>query len=147
MTSSWVKQFLKEFFIRNLLRKINYFLIVGSANRAFYKHYGVKEHRLYNAFHCINTPFFKDQFAQVEKISGEKIKVGFAGKLIDKKCPLILLEAIKESKYRSELEVVIIGDGPLRKKMETVRPGASIIRSFQGLFESNSNCTGRICKN
>ena len=119
MTSNPIKKFAKEIYIRNILRKINYFLYVGQENKNYYQHYGIVENRLFPAFHCINTPFFQEQFLNKNTAKNlSLIHIGFAGKFIEKKQPLKLLEAINQSNYKSTIQLICIGDGPLRNDME-----------------------------
>ncbi len=117
MTKNRIKKSLKEIYIRWILRDFDFFLYVGKANKDFYLHYGVDESCLFPAFHCINTPLFRQQYLVAKKNPSQKIRVGFAGKLIDKKQPLLLLEAINLSSFKNEIQLVVVGDGPLRKEL------------------------------
>lgn len=120
MTNSPIKKWAKEIYIRTILRKINYFLYVGIENKKYYQHYGIQENRLFPAFHCINTPFFQEQFLNKKEANNSSvIHIGFAGKFIEKKQPLLLLEAVNQSKYKSIIQLLFIGDGPLRNDIES----------------------------
>lgn len=120
MTGNPIKKWLKEIYIRTILRKINYFLYVGTENKKYYQHYGISESRLFPALHCINTPFFQNQFNQFQPIkSSNLIHIGFAGKFIEKKQPLHLLEAVNLSKFKNQIQLIFIGDGPLRNEVES----------------------------
>lgn len=120
MTSNPLKKWVKEIYIRTILRKINYFLYVGKENKKYYQHYGIQENRLFPAFHCINTPFFQGQFLNKKEANDSSvIHIGFAGKFIEKKQPLLLLEAVNQSKYKSIIQLLFIGDGPLRNDIES----------------------------
>lgn len=120
MTGNPIKKWLKEIYIRTILRKLNYFLYVGVENKKYYQHYGISESRLFPALHCINTPFFQHQFdkAPLPK-SNQVIKIGFAGKFIDIKQPLLLLEAVQLSRFKNQIQLIFIGDGPLRNEIES----------------------------
>ena len=119
MTGNPIKKCLKEIYIRTILRKINFFLYVGKENKRYYQHYGISESRMFPAFHCINTPFFQNQFNQFQSITTNRfINIGFAGKFIDKKQPLKLLEAVQLSKFKDQIQLIFIGDGPLRNEIE-----------------------------
>ena len=120
MTNSPIKKWAKEIYIRTILRKINYFLYVGIENKKYYQHYRIQENRLFPAFHCINTPFFQEQFLNKKEANNSSvIHIGFAGKFIEKKQPLLLLEAVNQSKYKSIIQLLFIGDGPLRNDIES----------------------------
>ena len=45
------------------------------------------------------------------------MRLGFSGKLIPKKDPLMLVKAISCSKFKDQIELMIIGDGPLKEDM------------------------------
>ena len=120
MTSNPIKKLAKEVYIRNILRKVNSFLYVGEENKKYYTHFGVKQQKLFAGLHCVNTDFFSEGFKnnpQKEFIK-DKIVIGFSGKFIEKKQPLLLLKAIHNSKYKDLIKAFFIGDGPLRKSMK-----------------------------
>ena len=116
MTNNYIKKIAKEIYIRSIVKKINAFLYVGEENKKYYLHYGIKEKQLFPGLHCINTPFFENEFSNIQQTETDKtlINIGFAGKFIDKKQPLLLLEAINQSKYKNRIILQLIGDGPLK---------------------------------
>ena len=116
MTNNKLKKIAKEVYIRSILRKINGFLYVGEENKKYYLHYGVKESHLFPGLHCINTPFFQNEFEKIKEkeTSSDIIKLGFAGKFIDKKQPLLLLEAVSLLAKKGNIKVQFIGDGSLK---------------------------------
>ena len=64
-----------------------------------------------------NTDFFKPDFSQKSK----HFKIIFVGRIVAQKGPLIFMKAVQEVIRRLpdiDLEVKIIGDGPMRKDME-----------------------------
>lgn len=138
MTSSPIKNWLKEIYIRTILRKINYFLYVGKENKKYYHHYGISDSRLFPALHCINTPFFEHQFNQCKPIkANQMINIGFAGKFIDIKQPFTLLEAVNQSKFKNQIQLVFIGDGPLRSEIELLSKKNNINLSFLGFLNQS----------
>lgn len=138
MTSNPIKKWLKEIYIRNILRKINYFLYVGTENKKFYQHYGINEKRLYPALHCINTPFFQKQFDKTPiSKSNNLISIGFSGKFIKKKQPLLLLEAVRLSKFKNQIQLIFIGDGPLRNEIESFSSENNINIKIKGFLNQS----------
>lgn len=120
MTNNPLKKLLKEVYIRSILKKIDYFLYVGKENKKYYKHYGIKDNRLFPAYHCINTPFFQRYFLRNnEEPSNQFVRIGFSGKFIEKKQPLLLLEAVNKSMYKEKIKLIFIGDGPLKGDIKT----------------------------
>lgn len=111
------KKWLKSLYIKWVLNKIDKVLLVGEQNRLFFEHYGVDSSKFHYARHCINTPFFEKEFAQISKVKNEVVSIGFVGKLIDIKRPLDLVEAIQLSAHTASIELIIMGSGPLEKRM------------------------------
>lgn len=142
MTGNPIKKIVKEAYIRSILRKINYFLYVGNENKKYYQHYGVPENKLFPALHCINTPFFQEYFNKTTSSKNESlIKIGFAGKFIPKKQPLLLLNAINQSIYKNKVQLVFIGDGPLRNEMETYADKNNINYTITGFLNQTEIVT------
>jgi len=119
MTSNHLKNLLKEVYIRWIVRKFDYFLYVGEASRQFYLHYGIDKFRLFPAVHSINTPFFEEEYQSITPVKNKdgKIILGFVGKLINKKEPLLLLDAINKSKWKDSIILKVVGDGPLKQSL------------------------------
>lgn len=134
-----IKRILKEYYIRNILKKIDYFLYVGKENKKYYKHYGINEERLFPAHHCVNTPFFEHLFQKSAPLSlkTNKINVGFAGKFIPIKQPLLMVDAIYNSKYKDRIKLTLIGDGPLKSKIEQSCKDYNIDVHFTGFLNQS----------
>lgn len=139
MTRSTIKKALKEIYIRSILRKVAAFLYVGEENKKYYLHYGVKENQLFPGLHCINTSFFEEKFNLLKNvaINSHKINLGFAGKFIDIKQPLLLLEAVAKSKYKEQLSIELIGDGPLKKQISEYAKKLSLKVNFKGFLNQS----------
>jgi glycosyltransferase involved in cell wall biosynthesis len=136
-TPRW-KKLAKRFLMRSVLNQFDYFLYVGKANHAFYRHYGVKEERLFPAFHCVNTPYFEKEFEKVRvKEHKAPYHIGFAGKLIDLKRPFDLLHAIATSNHKTRIRLIVIGDGPLMEplKEEALKLGVEV--DFKGFLNQS----------
>ncbi|MEM8526293.1 MAG: glycosyltransferase family 4 protein [Bacteroidota bacterium] len=118
----------KRFFQHLLFPRIDKFFYIGSQNKAFYQHYGVKEEQLIFAPYSIDNERFgkayeqyKDQKRSLREelnLPLEKRIFLFSGKYIDKKRPMDLLRAFAQIKTENA-QLVFVGDGPLREEMET----------------------------
>jgi len=139
MPISPLKKAIKEIYIRSILKKISAFLYVGEENKKYYLHYGVKDNQLSPAFHCINTPFFKEKFNknQTQTFNRKKINIGFAGKFIDIKNPFLLLNAVSKSKYKEFISLQFIGDGPLKKSIRDMSSNLDITTNFLGFLNQS----------
>jgi glycosyltransferase involved in cell wall biosynthesis len=122
------KLFIKKIFFNFLFRGINGFLAIGSANLDFYKLYGVNPSKIHFMPYSVDnnriTSGYKEALRERNSLRStlgipeDKVIILFCGKLIDKKRPLDLLMAYKKSGC-SNTALVIIGEGYLRKKLES----------------------------
>lgn len=134
MTSSSLKRIIKEFYIRWVVRGIHAFLFVGKENRKFYTHYGVPDSRLYPAFHCINTDLFKSLYPGKIKSPKGIIRLGFIGKFISKKEPILFIKAVSQSLHKKNIELVFIGGGPLETEMKEACTRNNLDANFLGFL-------------
>ena len=117
--------FLKHF----LFKFIDRFLYIGKQNRLFYLHYGVKEPQLIFTPYAVNNARFQQQAKELLPKKEELRKelgiplsnqvILYSGKLISKKRPLDLLKAFSQLPIDINAFLVFVGDGELRKELET----------------------------
>lgn len=133
MTSSPLKRAIKYMLYRFLLTRFDAHLFVGRRNREYLLHYGVKDARLFFSPHFVDNQWWSSRAkaadenrmrmrirgsdeAESENRKAEKsVNFLFAGKFIPKKRVMDLLEAAAGVR---EARVVLVGDGPLRSKLE-----------------------------
>jgi glycosyltransferase involved in cell wall biosynthesis len=136
---SLVKRISKLFYFPRFFRQFDAFAVIGRRNREFYRHYGVPEEKLHDAPYSIDTPFFENAFARhrapVRKPGPWRI--GFAGKLITKKRPIDLVSAATVCKSKSRIQLVIIGDGPLRPTLDALARKSRIDIEFRGFLNQS----------
>jgi glycosyltransferase involved in cell wall biosynthesis len=130
----------KFFYFRWLFSKFRAFAVIGRRNRDFYRHYGASESRLHWAPYSVNTDFFESGFHRHRPNQRKPgpWRIGFAGKLIPRKCPLDLVEAVARSRNKDSIELLVIGDGPLRNDLETNSNKAGIRLSVRGFLNQSS---------
>ena len=120
---------LKELVLRPLLALTSAVLVIGSANRRFYEHYGVPRTRRFFTPYSVDNDYF---LAQADAVSASRrerrhahgwtddvIVVGFSGKLIPLKRVEDLIDAVailQREGFRTGL--LIVGDGPSRDALE-----------------------------
>jgi glycosyltransferase involved in cell wall biosynthesis len=102
------------------------FLVVGSANRAYYESFGVKSNRLCPCPHSVDVGRFAEpaerfeeearQWRREMKISLDQCVILFAGKFERKKRPLELMQAIYALADPS-LVLVMVGNGELEAEV------------------------------
>lgn len=133
------KRLAKFFYFPWLLRKFQAFATIGKSNHDFYRHYGVPEFRLHHAPYSVDTRFFQAEFQKYRPSARRPgpWRIGFAGKLIPKKRPLDLVEAMARCKNKEEMELIMIGDGPLYAKVEKTAHVAGVKTVMRGFLNQS----------
>jgi glycosyltransferase involved in cell wall biosynthesis len=104
------------------LRRFDAALVVGTRNRAYWRHYGYPKARMFDAPHCVDNDWFaaratpaarSELRARLDVAPSAKLAL-FAGKLVSFKRPLDLVEATAQVRAAGEgVEIVVAGAGPL----------------------------------
>jgi glycosyltransferase involved in cell wall biosynthesis len=126
---SGARRTVKRAVLGPLLRGAAGVLAIGSRNRAFYTHHGVPAERVFWTPYCVDNDFFAPfaaarahhQVAVREELGLDRRQamVLYAGKLVERKRPGDLLEALRRSPTRLDgAAVVFVGDGALRGRLE-----------------------------
>lgn len=126
--SKKINKAIKHLFLGKILFKIvDYFFYIGVQNRAFYQHYGVHDNQLIFSPYAVDNRRFqqdasvllpqKDQLRQQISLPQDAFIVLYSGKLIHKKHPFDLLQAIALTKS-SHICAVFMGDGELKKEIQ-----------------------------
>lgn len=113
---------LKAFFLKAVFRC----LYIGTQNRLFYESYGVQGKRLLFVPYSVDNARFQ---SSAQKLLPKRLQlleelgisdcfvVIFSGKFIEKKRPLLLLEAFHQMNV-SRKALIMVGDGELKRRME-----------------------------
>lgn len=123
--SEGIKDLIKTIFLKWVYRHIDYSFYVGTANKAYYKKYDLKESQLIFAPHAIdNERFAEDKLEQANLIreklglQSEEILILFAGKFEPVKNPTLLLQAFMELSLLN-VHLLFVGNGELGKMLKT----------------------------
>lgn len=118
----------REIFLRTILPRVAGCLYIGTNNKAFYSRYGVPESRLFFTPYSVDNDFFRARALECGPqreairaawgIHDNRPVILFAGKLISRKQPLLLLEAYRRLRSRHRCALLFAGDGPLRTAIE-----------------------------
>jgi glycosyltransferase involved in cell wall biosynthesis len=87
----------------------------GTFNREFYIRHGMDPRRIFHGVCPADTEFFAQARANLDSIANEpdrQLRIGFAGKLIDRKGVDELLRAVALLDRASGWSVTLVGDGP-----------------------------------
>lgn len=131
----WWKEMVRCRLLRFLFRRISVFLAVGIANRRFYETHGVPGEKIGFSRYCVDNRRFshtadglRPQRSRLRELWGipeDAVCFLFSGKLVEKKRPENLLEALevlliqeKRLKSKRPVHLLIVGDGVLRKSLE-----------------------------
>ncbi len=120
-------------------------LAIGVNSRTHYERLGVRPERIGFAPYCVDTDLFESQYVARSPgrlrdrlaIAHDSLVVLFSGKLIPKKDPLTLLEAVagQPKIVDRSVHLVFLGDGPLRMPLErqaaATAPGRVHFLGFQ----------------
>jgi glycosyltransferase involved in cell wall biosynthesis len=134
-------------FKRTLLRQVYSwpagFLVVGSANRAYYEFFGVEPERLYPCPHSIDVARFAEPAEALEEEAAQwRAQLGiphgtivllYAGKFERKKRPVELMRAVQRLRH-SGVVLVLVGGGELQDEIAAVAaidPGRFRVLPFQ----------------
>lgn len=131
-----------------LLRRYVAFLAIGRANRAFYERNDVPSERIFDAPYCVDNDRFATQAAALEPqrdilrngwgIEDSSIAVLFSGKLIAKKRPLDLVNALGIARrHNTRLRLLVVGDGPLRAECEERARALHVPSTFLGFLNQS----------
>lgn len=121
-----IKRVARGIILRALYRSVSRFAVVGKRARRHLRKFGVSESKMFRSPFCIDSDRVESS-SWLEKRSGLREALGisktdlvlvFCGKLIEKKDPLILFEAVRRLRDKSNLHLVIAGSGPLRNQVE-----------------------------
>jgi glycosyltransferase involved in cell wall biosynthesis len=119
---------LRRMMLRLLFRNAAGFLVMGTMNADFYRHYGADPRRFFHFPYAIDNQRFESasKMFPVERMQARaKLGIGsadmavlFSGKLTALKNPMHVLQAVARMRHRAHTRVVFMGDGPLRPALE-----------------------------
>ena len=129
---SSVKRAIKLAPYRWFLPRIDAHLFVGARNRAYLRHYGVPEERLFFAPHFVDNAFFAER-ARAAREAGEPRSIraelgipaeafvfAYVGKMVADKRPGDFVRAcLLAGRDGDDIHGLVVGDGPLRAEMES----------------------------
>jgi len=123
----WYKWALKQVTLRALFSQASG-LYVGEQNRRYFQHYGMPDERLFPARYCVDNRSFQEKACELAPrredirarfgVTDEAPVALFCGKFIEKKQPLLLLEAFEQVRRQQRCWLLMVGDGPLRPDAE-----------------------------
>jgi glycosyltransferase involved in cell wall biosynthesis len=142
----------KRGFFEGLNRVVDAFLAIGSLNRSYYVDNGIDPGKIFDVPYAVDNERFtalaraasvrRDELRKALGLAGERPVLLYAGKLVERKRPDLLIEAVRRLHMASITPrpyLVVVGDGPLRRSLEaasqTLEAGSLTFAGFQGQQE------------
>lgn len=118
---------LRDAYLRWFYSKVSAFCYIGSNAKRHLLHRGIAADKLFFSPYSVATDLFERQRLQFARASSREslglqddaFVLLFSGKLIPRKCPLLLLEALRKVRDRAHIALIIVGDGPQRESVMT----------------------------
>lgn len=131
--AGWLKRVWRE----RLFRRCRAFLAIGSRNRDYYRDHRVPVGRLFSMPYAVDNRFFAERAtAAMPHRAALRRELGlpvtgrillFAGKLMSRKRPDLLLEAWRSANWDERPALVFVGDGEMRKALQSRATGAVFV--------------------
>lgn len=129
LAEQWgIKLIIRTLFLRWVYKNIDYALYVGTNNKKYFLRHGVKKNQLVFAPHAVDNQRFFDtdnfyentasKWRKNLNIKETDLVFLYAGKLEFKKDPVLLIEAFRKIN-NTEVHLIILGNGPLEKKIKS----------------------------
>jgi glycosyltransferase involved in cell wall biosynthesis len=121
-----LKSLFRDLYLRWFYSHISAFCYIGEEARAHLRRMGVGDDRMFFSPYSVDTELFEAQrgsFDRAEErrrlgIGDRDVAVLFSGKLIPRKAPLLLIDALARIEERERVWLILLGDGELRHEVE-----------------------------
>ena len=114
---------LRAWLLRRLFARATGFMVSGTLNAGYYRHYGADERTFFLLPWAVDNERFAaaspDALRERYEIATDSVVILFSAKLVPRKDPMTLLRAFAEMENRDRAALVFMGDGELRAELET----------------------------
>jgi len=143
---SYFKKILRKLYLKWFYSQVDSFCYIGEIAKQHLLKLGINYEKLVFSPYSIDTALFESQKAIFDR-GKSRAKLGlndnhfvflFSGKLIPRKEPLLLIEAISRIRQKENVALIIMGDGPLRESV--IEKGVSVLGNnflFQGFVNQS----------
>lgn len=132
-----IKKLIRRLLLRSVYRLVDKVLYVGASNKQYYLAHGLGEENLVLAPHTVDVVRFM-QWSAEQEIQKQKLKQQldleeathvflFVGKFIEKKNPLMLVEAFKRAAFDNNVHLLLVGSGKLEEQLKNAAKGKETI--------------------
>ncbi|HYK05971.1 MAG TPA: glycosyltransferase family 4 protein [Thermoanaerobaculia bacterium] len=133
---------LRDAFLRAVVGSTDAFLVSGTINADYYRHYGADERRFFLVPWAIDNPRFESvsRFAPGEReamrarfgVRDDQLLIVFSAKLLPRKDPMTLLRAVDAMRNRDRAAVLFLGHGELREQLAAFARERGLTAHFAG---------------
>ncbi|MEA2464089.1 MAG: hypothetical protein QOJ98_1836, partial [Acidobacteriota bacterium] len=133
---------LRDAFLRTVIGSTNAFLVSGTVNADYYRHYGADERRFFLVPWAIDNSRFDSasRFAPGERaamrarfgVRDDQLLIVFSAKLLPRKDPMTLLRAVDAMQNRDRAAVLFLGHGELREELAHFAHERGLTTHFAG---------------
>jgi glycosyltransferase involved in cell wall biosynthesis len=124
---SRLKRWMRNLYLRRFYSQVDAFCYIGARAREHLLSHGVAARCMFFSPYSVDSAQFESQRQRFDRaavrkemgIAGNSIAILFSGKLIPRKAPLLLVQAIAKLKDPGRISLIIIGDGELRRQVES----------------------------
>jgi glycosyltransferase involved in cell wall biosynthesis len=114
-------------------------LYIGQRSREHYQRLGCWDERLFFAPYCVDDSVFRtdeddrsrlrEALRQQHAIAPDQLVILFSGKLVPRKQPELLLQAIKSlpDRIRQRIHIIFLGDGALHNRLKQLAAATPIV--------------------
>lgn len=123
-------------------------LYIGQLNKTMFASYGIPMSKLSFAPHVVDNEFFsrqqeelslnKDEIKAEWNIGADQHVILFCGKFVERKQPILLIEAFVEANLGPNWVLLMVGSGPQQKKMGRIVENRSYSNVLLGGFLNQS---------
>lgn len=144
---SWPRRMAKQLIVRTLMSNVSGVLVTGDRNAEYYKHYGVREDRMFRCPFTVDERLLsraRQQRDDIRKTMREKFGIPehaflllFVGKLIPLKRTRDILESLlllRDELGAENISCFLAGDGPLRAELQRFAADNDIPAIFGGFI-------------
>ena len=132
----------RDALMRAIVGSTDAFLVSGTVNADYYRHYGASDARFFLVPWAIDNERFEagSRFAPGERealrasfgVREDQLLIVFSAKFIPRKDPLTLLRAVDAMRNRDRAAILFLGNGELRGEMEAFAHERGLTAHFAG---------------
>jgi glycosyltransferase involved in cell wall biosynthesis len=124
-----IKSHLRNFYLKTFYSRIGAYCSIGTKSRQHFMAHGGNSDLVFEAPYCVDNNFFhksyengllsRKQWRKDFGIAEAQVVVLFAGKLIQRKNPLLLVQAIRAASQGSKIVSLWVGSGHLESEIQS----------------------------